>query len=81
MNKLTETYCYVDDFCKLFIPQWEDILIGNGSRKRRREKRMSSSEIMIDIISFHQSNYRDFKNYYLGYVSKHMKSYFPSLLS
>ena len=81
MNKLTETYCDVDDFCKLFIPQWEEILIENGTRKRRREKRMSSSEIMTVIISYHQSNYRDFKNYYLGYVSKHMKSYFPSLLS
>lgn len=81
MNKLTETYCDVDDFCKLFIPQWEQLLIENGTRKRRREKRMSSSEIMTIIISFHQSNYRDFKNYYLGYVSKHLRAYFPSLLS
>jgi hypothetical protein len=22
MNKLVELYCDVDDFCKLFIPQW-----------------------------------------------------------
>ncbi len=66
MNKLTETYCDVDDkvnaegrenalgyFSKLFIPQWEEILIENGTRKRRREKRISSSEIMTVIISFH----------------------------
>ncbi len=42
---------------------------------------MSNSEIMTIIISFHQSHYRDFKNYYLGYVAKYLKSYFPSLLS
>ncbi len=42
---------------------------------------MSSSEIMTIIISFHQSHYRNFKNYYLGYVAKYLKSYPPSLLS
>jgi transposase len=81
MNKLTETYCDVDDFCKVFIPKWEQRLIEDGTRKRRREKRMSSSEIMTIIIGFHQSNYRDFKNYYLGFVSRYLKNDFPSLLS
>jgi hypothetical protein len=23
MNKLVELYCDVDDFCKIFIPQWQ----------------------------------------------------------
>lgn len=81
MNKLTETYCDVDDFCKLFIPQWEQMLIDDGTTKRRRKKRMSASELMTIIISFHQSNYRDFKNYYLGFVTKHLKGHFPSMLS
>lgn len=81
MNKLTETFCDVDDFCKVFIPKWEQRLIEDGTRKRRREKRMTSSEIMTIIIGFHQSNYRDFKNYYLGFVSMHLKNDFPSLLS
>ncbi len=47
MNKLTKMYCDVDDkvkaegrenalvyFCKLFIPQWEEILIKVGTRKK-----------------------------------------------
>lgn len=42
---------------------------------------MSDAEIMTIIIRFHQSHYKDFKNYYLGYVAKHLKSYFPSLLT
>lgn len=81
MNNLIDIFCDVDDFCKVFIPEWEARLITNGEVKRRRIKRMSNAEIMTIIISFHQSHYRDFKNYYLGYVAKYLKSYFPSLLS
>lgn len=81
MDNLINTFCNVDDFCKAFMPEWEARLISNGDIKRRRAKRMSNSEIMTIIIHFHQSHYRDFKNYYLGYVSKYLKSYFPSLLS
>jgi hypothetical protein len=62
-------------------PEWEARLITNGEIKRRRVKRMSIAEIMTIIISFHQYLYRDFKNYYLGYVAKHLKSYLTSLLS
>lgn len=81
MNNLIDIFCDVDDFCKVFIPEWEACLITNGEVKRRRIKRMSNAEIMTIIISFHHSHYRDFKNFYLGYVAKYLKSYFPSLLS
>lgn len=81
MGNLVEIFCDIDDFCELFIPQWQLRLIEDGSQKRRRIGRMSQSEIMTIIILFHQSHYRDFKNFYLGYVSKYLKSYFPDLLS
>ena len=81
MKNLVELYCDVDDFCKVFIPQWQQQLIEDGTRKRRRESRMSTSEIMTIIIGFHMSHHRDFKNYYLGYVSAFYKKAFPSLLS
>uniref|UniRef100_UPI0003B59F71 IS982 family transposase n=1 Tax=Psychromonas hadalis TaxID=211669 RepID=UPI0003B59F71 len=81
MDNLIDTFCKVDDFCNVFTPEWEARLISKGEIKRRRVKRMSNSEIMTIIINFHQSHYRDFKNYYLGYVTKYLKSYFPSLLS
>ena len=80
-DKLVETFCDVDDFCKLFIAQWQKTLIENGDKKRKRACRLSPAEIMTIIIYFHQSHYRDFKNYYLHYVCKHLKSYFPGLLS
>jgi transposase len=81
MNKLVETYCDVDDFCTLFIGQWQRTLLEDGDIKRRRACRLSTAEIMTIIIHFHQSHYRDFKNYYLDYVCRQMKGYFPELLS
>ena len=36
---------------------------------------------MTIIIHFHQSHYRDFKNYYLHYVCRRLNTYFPNLLS
>ena len=38
-------------------------------------------EMITLMIHFHQSHYRNFKAYYLGYVCKHLISDFPHLLS
>ena len=81
MDKLIETFCDIDDFCQMFISQWQQQLIENGDKKRRRACRLTPAEIMTIIVHFHQSHYRDFKNYYLNYVSKALKAYFPELLS
>ena len=81
MKNLVELFCDVDDFCKVFIPQWRKQLLEDGTRKRQRDCRMSMSEIMTVIIGFHTSNHRDFKNYYLGLVSVFYKKDFPDLLS
>ncbi|WP_238097273.1 IS982 family transposase, partial [Vibrio cincinnatiensis] len=78
---LVETYCDVDDFCQLFIPHWQRLLLDNGEMKRNRPCRLSPAEVMTIIIHFHQSHYRDFKNYYLHYVCRQLKPYFPELLS
>ena len=81
MNKLVEIFCDVDDFCRVFIPEFEKQLISDGSQKRKRSGRMTMSEIMTIIIAFHMSNHRDFKNYYIGFISKFYRSHFPNLLS
>ena len=81
MKKLVELFCDVDDFCKIFIPQWHKQLLEDGTRKRQRECRMSMSEMMTIIIGFHMSHHRDFKNYYLGYVATFHRKEFPKLLS
>jgi len=61
MNKLVELYCDVDDFCKIFIPQWQKQLLEDGTQKRQRNGRMTTSEIMTIVVGFHMSHYRDFK--------------------
>jgi hypothetical protein len=38
MNKLVELFCDVDDFCKVFIPQWQKQLLEDGTLKRQRRK-------------------------------------------
>ncbi len=81
MNKLVELFCDVDDFCRVFIPQWEKQLISDCTRKRNRACRMTMSEIITIIIAFHMSNLRDFKNYYKGYIAKFYRPHFPNLLS
>jgi hypothetical protein len=81
MKNLVELYCNVDDFCKVFIPQWQKQLLEDGTNKRQRTGQMTTSEIMTIVVGFHMSHYRDFKNYYLGHVSAFYKDAFPNLLS
>jgi hypothetical protein len=81
MSKLLELFCDVDDFCKVFTPQWRKQLLEDVTRKRQSEGQMTTSEIMTIVVSFHMSHHRNFKNYYLGYVSLVYKNEFPNLLS
>lgn len=80
-NMLIGLFCLVDDFCKEFLPEWEKHLITQGLKKRQRPSQLSVSEIMTIYIHFHQSHYRDFKNYYLHHVSVHLRPLFPDVVS
>jgi hypothetical protein len=53
-------------------------MIADGNEKRRRASRMIMSEIMTISISFHMSNHRDFKNYYIGLISKFYRGHFAA---
>ena len=81
MHKLVEVFCDVDDFCAVFIPEWEKTLLTDGTRKRQRSGPMTMSEVMTIIIFFQMSHHRDFKNFYTGYLAHFYKSEFPNLLS
>ena len=48
MNKLVETYCDVDDFCQLFIPHWQRLLLDNGEMKRN--SRHSAANLGINYL-------------------------------
>jgi hypothetical protein len=61
MKNAVELYCDVDDLCNVFIPQWQQQLLDEGTQKRRRDSRLTTSEVMTILIGFHMSYYRDFQ--------------------
>lgn len=81
MESIVELFVAVDDFWIVFRPVWHQHLLASGERQRIRPTRLSESEIMTIVILFHQSHYRNFKAFYLGYVCCHLKQDFPHLVS
>jgi transposase len=81
MESLLELFVHVDDFCKVFIPRFEQQQLASGVRQRRRDRSLSISEVMTILIHFHQSHYRNFKAYYCEHVLPHLRNEFPGLVS
>jgi hypothetical protein len=79
--EIVALFCDIDDFCLQFEPRWQQQLISKGSRQRWPETRMCLSEVMTIVVSFHQSGYRTFKDYFLRYVQPHLRWAFPQLVS
>lgn len=78
---IVELFCYVDDFCKVFMSAWMKLLIARGARQRCRQGRLCASEIMTILLLFQQSHYRDFKAFYLKEVCCQLRKAFPHLVS
>lgn len=78
---LLELFCHVDDFVKVFMPEFQKQLLTHQVRKRNRAARLAVSEIITILIYFHYSHYRDFKAYYLQWVCLKLKDEFPRLVS
>lgn len=81
MDHLTELFCLIDDFCRLFEPAFEQRLLTSGKRKRRRRCELSLAELMTLAVLFHQLRFRQFKAFYLSYVCRHLRTEFPNLPS
>ncbi len=81
MDSLTELFCMMDDFCRLFEPAWEQRLLTSGNKKRKRRSELSLSEMMTLAVLFHQLRFRQFKSFYLGYACRHLRAEFPKLPS
>ena len=81
MIDVTSLFCNIDDFWIEFKPEWEKFLISEKRCLPKRTPMLSESEVMTIIIFFHISGYRNFKQFYLGYVCKYLKPFFPLLPS
>lgn len=79
-DKITQIFCSIDDFCKEFVPNWENQLLSNG-KKRIRKSSLSLSEVITIQVLFHVSGYRNFKTFYLDYVCQFLSREFPNLVS
>ena len=79
--ELEKLFCDVDDFCTSFEKKWQQELLSSGERKRDKKSNLCLSEVMTIIIYFHQSSYRNFKDFYNKHVCKYLQKYFPRLVS
>ena len=82
MDKTTELFCLIDDFCQQFEPLLEQRLLDDeSSDKRRRTCEMSLSEMTTIVVLFHTMRGRQFKAFYQGTVCRFMTAEFPRRLS
>lgn len=83
MNQLTRIFCEVDDFFKEFDNYMKSYLLPAPSLPTRRgpKSRLAESEIMTLLVAFQYSGFRNFKNFYNGFVAVYWKSAFPNLVS
>jgi Transposase DDE domain len=81
MSSLEALFCDIDDFCQVFEPQWQRLLLSDGGKRRNRARSLSLSEIMTILVSFHQQSYRNFKHFYEKHVRCFWQAEFPGLPS
>lgn len=77
-SKITEIFCFVDEFCKEYDELVDKHLLGNPSK---RPSIMSKSEVITITILFQLSGFRTFKHFYIYYLQKHMQDDFPNTVS
>lgn len=71
----------IDEFCKVFEPLWNKHLLSQNNKKRCRKRTLCLSEVMTILILFHQSGYRNLKQFYLEFVYQYLPREFPQLVS
>ena len=77
---LTKIFYDCDNFMKEFEEEYNKKFIEDENSKSKYNSRLTMSEIMTILIYFHNSGYRTFKDYYIKYVYKNLKSAFPNIV-
>ena len=78
---LHQLFCDADDFCIDFLPLWHSPLLGNGDKKRLKNKCLSESEITTIVVCFQLGGFRVFKWPYQRHVAVYKRAEFPNLPS
>ena len=76
-------FCEIDDFFLALVKHQAEYHLQQAEvpETRGRPRRLHPSEIMTILISFHQSTYRSFKDYYQRHVGTYLRWAFPNLVS
>ena len=72
--KITEIYCLADDFCKAFTLALSTITLGN---KPKKDPVLSHSEVITNMILFHDKGHRNMNHFYTQCAQKHLTHLFP----
>ena len=81
MIDITTLFCNIDDFCNNFEALWKEYSIPNLNYIPKKKTALSLSEVMSIVVLFHVIGYRNFKTFYIEYVSNFLQKDFPKLLS
>ena len=72
IHQLTRIFCEIDDFCKEFSSYMKSKLLPRASSGERGPRcKLSDSEIMVILIWFQSSGFRNFKLFYNGFVCQY----------
>lgn len=82
-DKITEIFVKADDFCNEFEIEYKRFELPSPSevKTRNRKTGLCDSEIITLLTAFHSGQFRNFKHFYLHYVSVHLVDDFPGLVS
>ena len=82
-DKVAEIFVKVDDFCNHFENEFKKHALppSSGIKKRNRKTALTDSEVLTILIVFHGGQFRNFKHFYIHYVSCHLKDCFPNVVS
>ncbi|MBD3808370.1 MAG: hypothetical protein IE880_06605 [Epsilonproteobacteria bacterium] len=64
-----------------FEKEYRSRLIENGIKTKSINSRLSMSEIMTIVVTYHRYGFRTFKDFYIKHVQTHLKSAFLNLVS
>lgn len=83
LDKITDIFYSVDEFCKEFDRVKEGHVVSETSGKNRRNRAfgLSDSEVITILIIFHTGQFRNIKHFYNHYVLVHMQKDFPRAVS
>jgi len=82
-TSIVDIFYLVDEFCKEFDKVKEGHVLQKDCAKksRKRQFRMSDSEVITIMIYFHLNQFRNIKHFYINYIQKYCQEYFPDTVS